>query len=75
MINVCLAGATGWAVSELARGIARTDDITLAAAVSRTHAGRALGEPALTCPVHASAAEALAHPWTAPCWPSARCPG
>lgn len=66
MINVCLAGATGWAGSELARGIARTDDITLAAAVSRTHAGRVLGEvlnePALACPVHASAAEALAHP-------------
>lgn len=64
MIEVCLAGATGWAGSELARAIAKTDDIALVAAVSRTHAGRTLGEvlrePALTCPVFASAAEALA---------------
>jgi 4-hydroxy-tetrahydrodipicolinate reductase len=65
-ISVCLAGATGWAGSELARGIARTDDVALAAAVSRTHAGRdlgeVLGEPGLACPVYASAAEALARP-------------
>jgi len=64
MINVCLAGATGWAGSELARGIAKVSDIALIAAVSRTNAGRRLGEvlgdPAMTCPVYASAAEALA---------------
>ena len=42
MINVCLAGATGWAGSELARGIARTDDLAVVAAVSRRHAGRVL---------------------------------
>lgn len=63
-IRVCVAGATGWAGSALARGIARTDDLLLVAAVSRTHAGRllgeALGEPALGCPVFATAAEALA---------------
>jgi 4-hydroxy-tetrahydrodipicolinate reductase len=66
MIRVCLAGATGWAGSELARGIAAVSDIELVAAVGRTHAGRmlgdVLGEPRLTCPIHASAAEALAHP-------------
>jgi len=66
MINVCLAGATGWAGSELARGIARTDDVAVVAAVSRTHAGRVLGdvlnEPRLTGGVHASAIEALATP-------------
>lgn len=65
-ISVCLAGATGWAGSELARGIARTDDLALVAGVSRTSAGRDLGkvldEPGLYCPVYASAAEALVHP-------------
>lgn len=65
-LRVCLAGATGWAGSELARGIARTGDLALVAAVSRTHAGRALGEalgePGIGAPVYATAAEALAHP-------------
>lgn len=65
VIRVCLAGATGWAGSELARSIAKTADLALVAAVSRTHAGRNLGdvlaEPRLTCPVYASAKEALAH--------------
>jgi 4-hydroxy-tetrahydrodipicolinate reductase len=65
-IVVCLAGATGWAGSELARGIARSADLTLAAAVSRRHAGRnlgdVLGQADLTCPVFASASEALGTP-------------
>ncbi len=64
-ITVCLAGATGWAGSELARGIAAAEDIDLVAAVSRTHAGRILGDvladPRLTSPVYASATEALGH--------------
>jgi 4-hydroxy-tetrahydrodipicolinate reductase len=63
LIDICLAGATGWAGSELARGIAKADDLALVAAVSRTHAGRnlgdVLGEPLLACPVYGSAAEAL----------------
>jgi 4-hydroxy-tetrahydrodipicolinate reductase len=63
-INVCLAGATGWAGSELARGIAATADVALAAAVSRSHAGRRLGEvldePRLVTPVYATAVSALA---------------
>jgi 4-hydroxy-tetrahydrodipicolinate reductase len=63
-ISVCLAGATGWAGSELARGIAKTDDLALVAAVSRTYAGRDLGEvlsePDLNCPIYSSATEALA---------------
>ena len=62
-LRVCLAGATGWAGSELARGIARSTDLALVAAVSRTHAGRVLGdvlgEPLLSCRVYGSAAEAL----------------
>jgi 4-hydroxy-tetrahydrodipicolinate reductase len=63
VIKVCLAGATGWAGSELARSIARTADLALVAAVSRTHAGRALGEvlgePRLDCPIYGSATDAL----------------
>jgi 4-hydroxy-tetrahydrodipicolinate reductase len=66
VINVCLAGATGWAGSELARAVAKTADVALVAAVSRTHAGRrlgeVLGEPRLRCPIYPSAREALAHP-------------
>lgn len=62
-IRVCLAGATGWAGSALARGMARADDIELVAAVSRSAAGRSLGEaldePGLAATVFASAAEAL----------------
>jgi 4-hydroxy-tetrahydrodipicolinate reductase len=65
-IKVVLAGATGWAGSELARSMVKTPDLALVAAVSRTHAGRTLGEvlgePRLTCPVYPSAEEALAHP-------------
>ena len=34
-LKVCLAGATGWAGSELARAIAATSDLELVAAVSR----------------------------------------
>jgi 4-hydroxy-tetrahydrodipicolinate reductase len=65
-LKVCLAGATGWAGSELSRGVAAADDLTMMAAVSRSHAGRVLGdvldESRLTAPVFATAAEALAQP-------------
>jgi len=65
-IRVCLAGATGWAGSALARAIAQLDDIELVSAVSRTHAGKKLGdvldESRLTCPVYASVEEAFAQP-------------
>lgn len=64
MIRISLAGATGWAGSELARGIAAASDLTLVSAVGRRHAGQtlgeALGEPRLSAPIFASAAEALA---------------
>ncbi len=63
-IRVCLAGATGWAGSAVARAVAQLDDITLVSAISRSHAGKSLGsvlaEPLLTCPVYATAQEALA---------------
>jgi len=62
-IRVCLAGATGWAGSAVARAIAHLDDIRLVSAVSRKHAGKTLGEvlvePRLTCLVYATAEEAL----------------
>jgi 4-hydroxy-tetrahydrodipicolinate reductase len=63
-ISVCVAGATGWAGSELARAVAASDDMALVAAVSRTHAGRNLGDvfddARVRCPIYASATEALA---------------
>ena len=66
MLNVCLAGATGWAGSELARAMARTADLALVAAIARKHAGEVLGdvlgEQRLTGRVYASAAEALVNP-------------
>ena len=66
VLKVCVAGATGWAGSELARSIAGTEDLALVAAVARKHAGQVLGdvlgEPRLTGHIYASAEEALAHP-------------
>jgi 4-hydroxy-tetrahydrodipicolinate reductase len=66
MRKVCVAGATGWAGSELARGIAVADDLSLVAGVSRSHAGKLLGEVLndrrLTGRLYASASEALAEP-------------
>src|SRR6185436_4630539 len=65
-IRVCLAGATGWAGSAVARALAQTSDIELVSAISRTHRGKilgdVLGDPRLTCPVYATAEEALAQP-------------
>jgi 4-hydroxy-tetrahydrodipicolinate reductase len=62
-IRVCLAGATGWAGSALARGIAQTDDVEIVAGVSRQHAGWTLGQaleiPGLDAPLYSSADEAL----------------
>lgn len=65
-IKLCLAGATGWAGSALARAIAQTEDIELVSAVSRTQAGRilgnVLGEPRLTAPIYGTVEEALNFP-------------
>jgi 4-hydroxy-tetrahydrodipicolinate reductase len=64
MTRVVLAGATGWAGSALARGLARQPDLEFVAAVARRAAGRPLGEAlgvaALQTPVFATAKEALA---------------
>ncbi|MFA5552158.1 MAG: 4-hydroxy-tetrahydrodipicolinate reductase [Trueperaceae bacterium] len=63
-ITVCLAGATGWAGSELAKGVAKQPDLELVAGVSRSHAGKHLGDvlgvPGLNTPVFGSTADALA---------------
>ena len=40
MLRICLAGITGWAGSELAKGICKTSDLTIAAGVSRNAAGK-----------------------------------
>ena len=65
-LKVCLAGATGWAGSELARALPGTPDLALVSAMSRRHAGSTLGvalnDPRLGAPVFASAAEALREP-------------
>src|SRR6185312_6379296 len=65
-VKVCLAGATGWAGSALARSIANTTDVTLVAAIARKSAGLVLGdvlgEPRLEARIYVSVAEALANP-------------
>lgn len=62
-IRVTVAGATGWAGSALARGVAAQPDLTLVAAVARKAAGQtlgaALGDAAITTPVFASVPQAL----------------
>ncbi len=62
-IRVCLAGATGWAGSALSRGIFEAPDLELVAAVSRSHAGKTLGEvldiQGLSTPVFETATAAL----------------
>ena len=66
-LKICVAGATGWAGSALARGILSSEDMDLVAAISRTYAGKVLGEvpglEGLTVPIFATAEEALqTHP-------------
>jgi 4-hydroxy-tetrahydrodipicolinate reductase len=62
-IRICVAGATGWAGSELSRGIYEASDMELIAAISRSHVGQVLGEAidieGLAAPVFATAEEAL----------------
>src|SRR5262249_61674420 len=64
-IFVCLAGATGWAGSELARAIAGAGDLALSAAISRAQAGRKLGDvlggARSDSPLYASSAETPEH--------------
>lgn len=62
-IRICIAGATGWAGSELSRGIFDAADMELVAAVSRNHAGKtldqAIGIKGLTTPIFGTVEDAL----------------
>ena len=66
IIRVCIAGATGWAGSSLAKAISKEKDLQLVGAVSRTHAGKNLGavlnDSGLDVVVRASAAQAIESP-------------
>jgi 4-hydroxy-tetrahydrodipicolinate reductase len=65
-IKVCVAGATGWAGSELAKAIAVSEELGLVAAISRQHAGKSLNEvldiAGNKIPVFATIEEALTIP-------------
>ena len=62
-LKICVAGATGWAGSELSQGIFGAGDMELVAAVSRSHTGKTLGEAigmeGLTTPIFETVEEAL----------------
>ena len=62
-LKICVAGATGWAGSELSKGIFHTSDMELVAAISRKNAGKTLGEvigvEGLTTPIFESVEDAL----------------
>lgn len=64
---MCVAGATGWAASELCRGVAGTNDIELVAAISRKNAGKDLNQvlnfdTGKAIPIFATIEEALKVP-------------
>ena len=62
-LRICVAGATGWAGSALARGIFTAEDMELVSAVARSHDGKRLGEviglAELTAPIFGNTDEAL----------------
>jgi 4-hydroxy-tetrahydrodipicolinate reductase len=62
-LSVCIAGATGWTGRALVAGVLDAPDLVLASGVSRSAAGRDLGEAlggdALGLPVFGSVGEAL----------------
>jgi 4-hydroxy-tetrahydrodipicolinate reductase len=62
-LTVCIAGATGWTGRALVQGVLDAGDLELHSAVSRSAAGRDLGEAlggdALGVAVHATVADAL----------------
>jgi 4-hydroxy-tetrahydrodipicolinate reductase len=62
-LSVCIAGATGWAGRALVRAVLDASDLELVAAVSRSAAGRDLGEAlgtaALGVPVRGTVDDAL----------------
>jgi 4-hydroxy-tetrahydrodipicolinate reductase len=65
-LKICVAGATGWVGQPLCLAVSATDDLELVGAVSRSHAGRKLGEVIgnsdLDLTISGSVAEALDRP-------------
>jgi 4-hydroxy-tetrahydrodipicolinate reductase len=66
-IKVCIAGGTGWAGSELARGVFASPDMELVAVISRSNAGKVLGDvlglDGLITPIYGTTDEAMhTHP-------------
>jgi len=62
-LTICIAGATGWTGRALVRAVLDAPDLSLGSAVSRSAAGRDLGEAlggeTLRVPVHGSVGDAL----------------
>ena len=62
-LKICVAGATGWAGTELSKGIHSSEDMELVAAISRSNAGKSLGEvigiEGLSVPIFGTVEEAL----------------
>jgi len=62
-LKICVAGATGWAGSELSRGIFDAADLELVAAISRSCVGKTLGEAinieGLSTPIFGTVEDAL----------------
>lgn len=66
-VKICVAGATGWAGSELSRAIQNTEDMEFVAAISRSQAGKTVGQvlgvEGLTTPIYKDVEDALeTHP-------------
>jgi 4-hydroxy-tetrahydrodipicolinate reductase len=64
--KVCIAGATGWSGSALAKAIFESDDCHLVGAVSRSHASKKLGAvlnvDGMSVPISSSVSEAIQTP-------------
>lgn len=62
-LRICIAGATGWAGSALARGVFDAVDMELVAGISRSNAGKTLAEvtgiEGLTTPIFGTVEDAL----------------
>ena len=62
-IRICLAGATGWAGSALSRGLFEAPDMELVGGISRSQAGKVLGDvlgiEGLAAPIFATVADAV----------------
>lgn len=66
-LKVCVAGATGWAGSELSKAIHNMEDMELVAGISRSNAGKTVGQvtgaEGLAAPIFGTVEEALTtHP-------------